>query len=306
MSFKGIGIAISKLTRRPTEGDTIERLLEKSMPSIVESITTTRLGIIKFGVVVEDHNPIHLLENKAEKVKLKTTPIMGVHTLAFAEQFAQRVIDTINKENNKENNNQGNLLIRGIAIKFKDFAYPEESIRWGINGYEQTKDESISLNIEGKVKGVNIATVSAKIGLRYFEKKPLPPDKKPLPLDKIIFSTTYAFDQERFDDFKECIGANGEPYPLTALPGLFIPSTLLKLLRERTLKMTGINSYMDLNYFNKPDIGKSVRVDIYSYTRPPRKISKDPDPEQYLYSKIKATCSQGQKLLIAGDITCIV
>ncbi len=295
MLVKGITEAVARLIGSTTEKEKLEKLLEKSFDEISReraTIVTSREKIRLFGEVIEDYNAIHRLPEKAMKIGLRDTPIMGSHTAAYAEQFAQRVVERIN-----ELGRNPRLMVIGQDITFSGFAYPDESILWNVIGYRDSKT-SLNLQLLGtNINDEEIAKTQVKLGLKLPEKPEIPQDP--------IFTRTYRFDDERITDFYNCVGVrnpNGAPI---SLPGLFIPSTLLSLLREQTLEMTGINNSMNIDYLASPEKGIPVRIDIFPMKRDPRELH-DPKNRRtaYLYRNLECLCSQNGKLVSRGEITC--
>jgi len=296
MVFGGITNLLRKITGSElTTEERLERLLEETASSVSkerEKIVTSRERIALFGATVEDYNAIHLIPEKAKKKGLRDVPIIGTHIAAYAEQFAQTIIQHINQIDK----NALGVQIRGQTTTFRDFAYPDENILWQVSGYRETRG-GINLDISGRTNGRVIAETSVKLGTSPFPTQETDTEK--------VFSRRYSLNQERFDDFYNCVGGKSNGDAAIILPALFIPSTLLALLRDRTLEIDGINRSMDLNYMAHPVVGKPIQIDIFPTKREPRKL---PDPntgrETYLY-KIEAACTQEDRQIATGEIVCL-
>ena len=298
-----IAAGLSKWLNR-TDEDKIVSLLEKTIPIVsaeIERITTSRERMRLFGSVVEDNNPIHYIKEKAVAKGLDDTPVMGTHTAAYAEHFAQRIVDRINELDTKGLR----IIIRGQDITLRGPVYPDQSISWNVGekGYREATG-GINLEISGKSKGIEVADVSIKLGTSLFPATPKPDEGKEQP---VVFSKTYRFDEEKSQDFNTAIQGYENGYALIGLPALYIPSALVELLRERTLRREGTNRSMNFEYVQIPMLKTPVKVDIFSPKREPREIPVEGEPNQkkYLYKDLAARCTQEGIEIARGTVTCV-
>ncbi len=296
-AISAISRLIARLTQRPqSEEQKLEELLSRTIPFLIrerELITTSREKIRLWGDVVEDYSVLHRIPEKAIEygemfgLKIKDTPIMGTHTAAYVEQFSERLLQIIKEHDKKDLG----LKTTGLSIKFSDFVYPEEGIRWQL---EEPKESTFVLPITGNVNGREVADARIKIGLCYKSPKEL--------IEEPVYSRNkFVLDEERLRDTYKCIPpANREKVP-QMLPNAFVISTLFSLLREKTGRMKGVYATMNFDYMAEPELNQDVSVQILPSRKPRETKNKENGNTQYMY-KISAVCNQNGKQITRGEV----
>lgn len=286
--FSGIGATIGRFfgVEPKLEDESLEEKINNALAHEWEKITPTREDNESLQRITKDNNPIHISSDAAKKLGLKDTPIMGIHTAGYAEQFMEKVID------NMRSYWGADMKMTGLYTGFKGFVYPGDKILWQVTGYASS-GEVIKLKTEGRV-GENVVTdVEAELGKEY---KRMPQIAGPISFRR------YSIEEAHIAQFCKCVGVKYEKKIPKMLVSSFVPSTLLAIAEEKGMKIDGINLSMSYDFLGDAEPG-SVQVDIFPSRRArPRKM--EDGGQAYIY-KFKTVCSQDTKPLAYGEMVCL-
>ena len=285
--FSGIGVTIGRFFGvEPKPEDDLEERINNALAHEWENITPKRENNESLQRITKDNNPLHISSDAAKKLGLRDTPIMGVHTAGYAEQFMDRAVENMRKFWGAD------MKITGLYTGFKGFVYPGDKILWQITGYDSSGDV-IKLKAEGKVSGNVVTDVVAELGKEY---RTMPQIAGPISFRR------YSIEGAHIEEFCRCVGVKYEGRIPKMLPGAFVPSTLLAIAEEKGKTIDGLNLSMNYDFLGdaKPGI---VQVDIFP-TRKPRPRKMEDGSPAFIY-KFRTVCSQESKPLVYGEIVCL-
>ncbi|MBX4212298.1 MaoC family dehydratase [Candidatus Pacearchaeota archaeon] len=284
--LSGISNLAARLFRiAPREDENLEKQINETLAEERERIQPSSEDITSFGDMTEDHNPIHRDKSLALKKKLLDTPVMGAHTAIYGAQFVNGVTERMKKFWGTD------IKMVSQESRFPAPIYPGDKIRWQIVDYKEVEGNQIELDITGYKIRDEEKKEAVKITSRLGDNYALP-EIKGTP----IYSQKYMMTEDLIRNLHQRTGGNPSDKPLHMFAVSFVPTTLTKLLLEKSNTLEGINGAMDYKFTGDIKPGE-LSVDVYRFKETRTRGGA-------FWYRLDAHCRQGKDSIAYGEMLC--